>query len=186
KTIRRLRGCFLLPCSRIRFYDQRLRVALDSHRQPHRVISRQDSRTETESLTTAPTGTTGRRCRRWSRSKIPDPTMHSRRSRQRFRRRSPERWDVERVWIQLRWLISARITSNYVATWIQYLKHNWSPRITAKVIIDRRPERRVLSKWFISRLRRSVITSGYHVDGRCRLEQQRIRRSSFAKLSQGA
>src|SRR6185369_15144311 len=145
----------VLLSSRIHLHNQRLRVILPCHGEPHRVHPRQDHRNSTASAETSASASA-----RWSRrrggSQIPNPSMHTRGGRQRLERSHPVRRDVERLWIHRRSFVFTRILAHDLTRRIENLECYWTTRVRLQVVVDDRASGSVLSQRFITRHRRAV------------------------------
>src|SRR5437588_6481513 len=122
----------------IHLHLKRLRVALATDRQLHRVSSRQHwlNAASKEPAATTAAGTRG--SLRWSRTQVPNPSMHARRRRKRFRRARPERRKVEFVGIDGWKFVFARVTANHLAGRIQNLEGHRPFGVRLQIEIDHR------------------------------------------------
>src|ERR1051325_7423908 len=142
--------------SRIRTHDQRLRLTLATACEPNQVSSRQDQGRAAATETATASTTAARRTRRRRRTKVPNPAMHTRGSRQDFRLSHPVRRNIQRVDIHRCWLVITRIRAYQRACRIENFDLHRPSRTRLQVVIDHRTEWRILSERFIERHWRAV------------------------------
>src|SRR5712692_10469437 len=163
KTGHYLNVCLLRP--RIHLHDERLRVALAPRSELHRVRSGQRGGNTATTEAAATSSATSGRSLRWRRTKVPNPSMHARRGRQRFRRAHPERGNVERVGIYTCRLVFAGITTNHIARWIENLKRDRTVCVGLQIVINKSAVGRIFGKRLVAWHGRAVVTAGCHVEG---------------------